>query len=73
MDCVLSVDTSLVHLSGSLNKETYLLTPKVPDWRWGLEEHQDWYPSVKLLRQNKIDCWKEPIRQIEEILKSKVI
>ena len=73
MDCILSVDTSLVHLAGSLNKETYLFTPKVPDWRWGLEEHQDWYPSVQLLRQKKIDCWEEPINKIEKVLRSKTV
>ena len=70
---IITSDTCVAHLSGGLGIKTWLLLKKVPDWRWGLEEQQDWYPSVKLLRQNKIDCWEEPIRQIEEILKSKVI
>jgi len=58
MDLVLSVDTSLLHLSGALGKRTWLLLPYVPDWRW-MRDRQDtpWYPSVKLYRQTKRDDW----------------
>jgi len=58
MDLVLSVDTSLLHLSGALGKRTWLLLPYVPDWRW-MRDREDtpWYPSVKLYRQTKRDDW----------------
>ena len=58
MDLVLSVDTSLVHLSGALGKRTWLLLPYVPDWRW-MREREDtpWYPSVKLYRQTTRGDW----------------
>ena len=69
MDLVLTVDTSLVHLSGSIGKETYLYLPKVPDWRWGLKDKQDWYESVHLLRQKDIDDWSIPLKESEKILK----
>ncbi len=69
MDLVLTVDTSLVHLSGSIGKETYLYLPKVPDWRWGLKDKQDWYKSVHLLRQKDIDDWSIPLKESEKILK----
>ena len=46
MDVVFTIDTSLVHLAGTMNKKTYLFLPFVPDYRWGLKETQDWYPSV---------------------------
>ena len=72
MDIVLTVDTSLVHLSGSLGKETYLFLPVVPDWRWGLKNEQTWYNSVQSLRQDKIDDWKSPIKKAEKIIKTKL-
>jgi hypothetical protein len=58
MDLVLSVDTSLLHLSGALGKRTWLLLPYVPDWRW-MRDREDtpWYPSVKLYRQTTRGDW----------------
>jgi hypothetical protein len=58
MDLVLSVDTSLLHLSGALGKRTWLLLPYVPDWRW-MRDREDtpWYPSVKLYRQTARGDW----------------
>ena len=69
MDIIFSVDTSLVHMAGTMNKTTYLLLPKVPDYRWGLEGNQDWYPSVKALRQKDVDNWSYPLKECQNLLK----
>lgn len=54
MDLVISVDTSVAHLSGALGKETWLLLPYVADWRWLLYRNDShWYPSIKLYRQGQ--------------------
>ena len=34
LDLIISVDTSLTHLAGSMGKKTYLLLSKPADWRW---------------------------------------
>ena len=72
MDLVFSVDTSLVHLSGTLGKRTYLFLPMVPDFRWGLKQGQEWYPSVKLLRQKALNDWTHPINECKKIIKEKL-
>ena len=58
LDLVLSVDTSVAHLSGALEKKTLLLLPCVPDWRWLLDRTDSpWYPSMRLYRQARIGDW----------------
>ena len=58
LDMVITVDTSLVHLSGALGKPTWLLLPFVPDWRWLLERQDSpWYPNVRLCRQTTRGDW----------------
>lgn len=57
-DLVISVDTSLVHLAGSLGVKTWLLCHAVPEWRWGTQEgHSIWYSSVELFKQSSPGDW----------------
>ena len=58
MDVVISVDTSVVHLSAALGRPTWVLTPFSPDWRWLLDrDDSPWYPSIKLYRQETVGYW----------------
>ena len=68
MDVIFTIDTSLVHLAGTLGKKTFLFLPLVPDYRWGLKENQEWYPEVSLLRQKKIDDWSQPFIKAKKVL-----
>ena len=62
LDKVITVDTSLAHISGALGVPTKILISKVPDWRWGLKEKKtEWYKSVELIRQDKNGDWKSII------------
>lgn len=65
MDLVLTVDTSVLHLSGALGKRTWLLLSYVPDWRW-MREREDtpWYPSVKLYRQTAPQDWTDVFARV---------
>lgn len=52
LDALVTVDTAIVHLAGSLGLPTWLRLGPDPDWRWGVEEPMNsWYPSVRLCRQ----------------------
>ena len=58
MDLVISVDTSVAHLSASLGKETWILISFIPDFRWFLgRDDSPWYRSVSLYRQKNDRQW----------------
>ncbi len=69
LDLVISVDTSVAHLSGALGKKTWLLLPYTPDWRWLLNrDDSPWYSSMKLYRQSRNYDWVGPLKKIKEDL-----
>jgi tetratricopeptide (TPR) repeat protein len=66
LDLVISVDTSVAHLSGAFGKKTLLLLPYVPDWRWLLDrDDSPWYPSIKLYRQTFIGDWNSVLERVK--------
>ena len=62
LDEIVTVDTSLGHIGGTLFKPTKILIAKDPDWRWGIKSKKtEWYSSVELVRQSKRDCWQKEL------------
>jgi ADP-heptose:LPS heptosyltransferase len=58
LDLVITVDTSVVHLAGALGKPAWLLLPYRYEWRWSLSgEANNWYRSVRVLRQKMTGDW----------------
>ena len=70
LDLVITVDTAVAHLAGSLGKPVWTLLPWLPDWRW-LQDRPDtpWYPSMRLFRQRGKDNWPELINRVTEALR----
>ncbi len=65
MDLVISVDTSVAHLSGALGKATWVLLPYMPDWRWLLDrDDSPWYSTIKLYRQDETREWRNVFERI---------
>jgi tetratricopeptide (TPR) repeat protein len=53
LDLVITVDTSVAHLSAALGRPTWILLPYTPDYRWLLDRHDSpWYPTARLFRQS---------------------
>jgi hypothetical protein len=69
MDLVISVDTSVAHLSGALGRPTWVLLPHVPDWRWLLDrDDSPWYGCMKLYRQPAPGNWGSVMAQVAHSL-----
>jgi len=70
VDLVISVDTSLVHICGSLGKPCWVLMPRLEtDWRWGdssIGFDNMWYDSVSVIR-NK-NNWDSVFAEVEKLL-----
>lgn len=65
LDLVISVDTAISHLAGSLNVPVWLLNRYKSEWRWGLNRTDcPWYKSMKIFRQNIIGDWNSVIERI---------
>lgn len=70
LDLLITIDTSVAHLSGALGKPTWILTSFVSDWRWFTDiDNSPWYESVKLFRQKKLGKWKGALNKAFESLK----
>ena len=71
MDLVISVDTSVAHLSAALGQTTWVLLPYSPDWRWLLERSDSpWYPSARLYRQDRSMRWAGVLQRLrDDVLK----
>jgi tetratricopeptide (TPR) repeat protein len=69
LDLVVTADTAVAHLAGAMGKPTWVLLPRVPDWRWMMErEDSPWYPTMRLFRQEQSGDWETPIRKVAALL-----
>ena len=70
LDCIVTVDTSVAHVAGALNKPTLLMLSYVVDWRWGSYQHENlWYPNIQSIRwRAMIEDWHYVIDEVKQAL-----
>jgi tetratricopeptide (TPR) repeat protein len=65
LDVVITVDTSVAHLSAALGKPTWILLPFNADWRWLCNrDDSPWYPSATLYRQRASGDWNDVLERV---------
>jgi tetratricopeptide (TPR) repeat protein len=71
LDLVITVDTSLAHLTGALGKPVWILLSANSDWRWLRQgSRSPWYPSARLFRQAELDDWGPVLAAVAAELKN---
>ena len=69
-DLIITSDTAVAHLAGSLGYTTWLALKYVPDWRWMINRPDSpWYPTLRLYRQIQRDNWEYTFVKIQNDLK----
>ncbi|WBL80223.1 tetratricopeptide repeat protein [Bradyrhizobium xenonodulans] len=73
LDLVISVDTSVVHLTGALGIPVWTMVPFSPDWRWMLNrDDSPWYQSMRLFRQSTRGDWAGVVDSVRRELDGQV-
>jgi tetratricopeptide (TPR) repeat protein len=73
LDLVISVDTSVAHVSAALGRPTWILLPFTPDYRWLLgRDDSPWYPSARLFRQDECRDYTNVLARVREELRTLV-
>ena len=58
LDLVICNDTSLAHLAGAMGIPCWIVLPYEVNWRWHTDLSVcDWYDSIRLFRQHKLNDW----------------
>lgn len=69
MNRIVTVDTAVAHLAGSLGLDVALLLSHSPCWRWLLgTNNSPWYPSMRLIRQTAPGNWKGVVEELQKVL-----
>lgn len=67
MDLIVTVDTAMAHLAGSLGIPSIVLLNKRHDWRWGQAGHTIyWYPKQEIMRCDVQDDWLQLLEKVED-------
>lgn len=65
LDLIISVDTSVAHLTGALGRPVWIPLGFNADWRYLLERADSpWYASARLYREDRLKGWNEVVANI---------
>jgi FkbM family methyltransferase len=65
LNLVITVDTAMAHLAGSMGKPVWILLHNPSDWRWGIRgDRSDWYPSARLFRDSSITKLRQELEAV---------
>ncbi|MBS0334878.1 MAG: tetratricopeptide repeat protein [Proteobacteria bacterium] len=69
LDAVVSVQNTVVHVSGAVGQHCLALLPNNPEWRYMAQgSAMPWYRSVELFRQPRPDDWASVVEDLAQAL-----
>ena len=69
LDLVITVDTMVAHLAGTLGAPVWLMLHYAADWRWLLHRSDSpWYPTMRLFRQPTPGDWDSVVSEVAAAL-----
>jgi len=73
LDLVVTPETAVAHLAGSLGVRTWVALSSVGDWRWMVDQDvTPWYSSTRLFRQTKMGDWDGVFRRMADTLQQEI-
>jgi Flp pilus assembly protein TadD len=70
LDLVVTPDSAVAHLAGSLGVPVWVALPAMAEWRWMLDrEDSPWYPSMRLFRQKIPGDWAGVFDRMARVLR----
>lgn len=65
LNAVVTVDTSVAHLSASIGRPTIMLSRFDACWRWGLKDaNTPWYQTMRIVRQSSYGDWSQALLRV---------
>lgn len=69
LDLVVTIDTAVGHLAGTLGRPVWLMLANPADWRWMLDRADTpWYPTMRLFRQPRPGDWPSVVGAVAQAL-----
>ena len=70
LDLLITIESDLCHLGGSLGVNTWLILPVVPKYTWDInyKKSTPWYPCIELFRQEIYGDYSSVLKNIEQRL-----
>jgi tetratricopeptide (TPR) repeat protein len=71
LDLVVTCDTSIAHLAGSLARPVWVALKRDAEWRWMTDrDDSPWYPTMRLFRQPVRGAWREVFETMARALEA---
>lgn len=65
LDLLITIDSAVAHLAGSLGVKTLLILPYASEWRWFSDEKTTlWYDSVRIFKQKEHFAWTVVVEEV---------
>ena len=69
VEMLITSDTAVAHLAGTMEINTYLLLSYNPEWRWYIEPKENcFYPNISIIQQDQMNDWTGVFEKLEKTI-----